>query len=147
MWLFPSPAAAYCSVNDPPKNGGVINRARDRPGSRLQYYCNAGYRLVGHRNATCRLHPNGLYQWDNLAPLCQGKSHYSDTFTDSVPSFRCLGIALKRRPASTHMTKCVILRVAQKHLRTPRREAAFIPLNTSVEDCAMRSRVSFVPMS
>lgn len=43
--------------------------------------------------------------------------------------------------------KCVILQGAQKHLRTPRREAAFIPLNTSVEDCAMRSRVSFVPMS
>ncbi|RXN27609.1 CUB and sushi domain-containing 1-like protein [Labeo rohita] len=66
--------AAYCSVNDPPKNGGVINRARDRPGSRLQYYCNAGYRLVGHRNSTCRLHPNGLYQWDNPAPLCQAVS-------------------------------------------------------------------------
>uniref|UniRef100_A0A9J7XDS2 CUB and Sushi multiple domains 1 n=1 Tax=Cyprinus carpio carpio TaxID=630221 RepID=A0A9J7XDS2_CYPCA len=66
--------AAYCSVNDPPKNGGVINRARDRPGSRLQYYCNAGYRLVGHRNSTCRLHPSGLYQWDNPAPLCQAVS-------------------------------------------------------------------------
>uniref|UniRef100_A0A673IHF6 CUB and Sushi multiple domains 1 n=1 Tax=Sinocyclocheilus rhinocerous TaxID=307959 RepID=A0A673IHF6_9TELE len=66
--------AAYCSVNDPPKNGGVINRARDRPGSRLQYYCNAGYRLVGHRNATCILHPSGLYQWDNPAPLCQAVS-------------------------------------------------------------------------
>ncbi|KTG02859.1 hypothetical protein cypCar_00029462, partial [Cyprinus carpio] len=66
--------ATYCSVNDQPKNGGVINRARDRPGSRLQYYCNAGYRLVGHRNATCRFHPNGLYQWDNPAPLCQAVS-------------------------------------------------------------------------
>uniref|UniRef100_A0A673K927 CUB and sushi domain-containing protein 1-like n=1 Tax=Sinocyclocheilus rhinocerous TaxID=307959 RepID=A0A673K927_9TELE len=66
--------ATYCSVNDQPKNGGVINRARDQPGSRLQYYCNAGYRLVGHRNATCRLHLNGLYQWDNPAPLCQAVS-------------------------------------------------------------------------
>ncbi|XP_073776667.1 CUB and sushi domain-containing protein 1 [Danio rerio] len=66
--------AAYCSINDVPKNGGVVNRARDRPGSRLQYYCNAGYRLVGHRNATCRLHSNGLYQWDNPAPLCQAVS-------------------------------------------------------------------------
>uniref|UniRef100_A0A671PAP2 CUB and sushi domain-containing protein 1-like n=1 Tax=Sinocyclocheilus anshuiensis TaxID=1608454 RepID=A0A671PAP2_9TELE len=66
--------ATYCSVNDQPKNGGVINRARDRPGSRLQYYCNAGFRLVGHRNATCRLHLNGLYQWDNPAPLCQAVS-------------------------------------------------------------------------
>ncbi|KAA0717588.1 CUB and sushi domain-containing protein 1 [Triplophysa tibetana] len=66
--------AAYCSVNDLPKNGGVNNRARDRPGSRIQYYCNSGHRLVGHRNATCRLHPNGLYQWDNLAPLCQAVS-------------------------------------------------------------------------
>uniref|UniRef100_A0A8B9R3A7 CUB and Sushi multiple domains 1 n=1 Tax=Astyanax mexicanus TaxID=7994 RepID=A0A8B9R3A7_ASTMX len=66
--------AAYCSVNSVPKNGGVINRTRERPGSRIQYYCNPGYRLVGQRNATCRLHPNGLYQWDTPAPLCQAIS-------------------------------------------------------------------------
>lgn len=92
------PTAAYCSVNDPPKNGGVINRARDRPGSRIQYYCNSGYRLVGHRNATCRLHPNGLYQWDNPAPLCQGNWNSSMPFIESVLSFRWLKMALKRRP-------------------------------------------------
>lgn len=67
------PAAAYCSVNDPPANGGVINRTRLRPGSKLFYYCNRGYRLVGSGNATCRLHPNGLFQWDTAPPLCQGE--------------------------------------------------------------------------
>ncbi|XP_066534535.1 CUB and sushi domain-containing protein 1a [Hoplias malabaricus] len=66
--------AAYCSVNHAPRNGGVINRTRERAGSRIQYYCNAGYRLVGQRNATCRLHPNGLYQWDTPTPLCQAIS-------------------------------------------------------------------------
>lgn len=66
-------AAAYCSVNEPPANGGVINRTRLRPGSKLFYYCNRGYRLVGSSNATCRLHPNGLFQWDTPPPLCQGE--------------------------------------------------------------------------
>lgn len=65
--------AAYCSINDPPLNGGVINRTKLRPGSRLLYYCNRGYRLVGSSNATCRLYPNGLFQWDTPPPICQGK--------------------------------------------------------------------------
>lgn len=65
--------ASYCSINDPPVNGGVINRTKLRPGSRLLFYCNRGYRLVGSSNATCRLHPNGLYQWDTPPPFCQGK--------------------------------------------------------------------------
>lgn len=69
-------AAAYCSVNEPPANGGVINRTRLRPGSKLFYYCNRGYRLVGSSNATCRLHPNGLFQWDTAPPLCQGEHKY-----------------------------------------------------------------------
>ncbi|KAL2083424.1 hypothetical protein ACEWY4_021197 [Coilia grayii] len=66
--------AAYCSMNKIPRNGGIRNRTRERPGSRLQYYCSAGYRLVGQRNATCRLHPNGLYQWDRPMPFCQAIS-------------------------------------------------------------------------
>ncbi|XP_062852030.1 CUB and sushi domain-containing protein 1-like [Trichomycterus rosablanca] len=66
--------AAYCSVGSHPKNGGISNRTRERPGSKIHYYCNAGYRLVGQRNATCRLHPNGLYQWDAPPPLCQAIS-------------------------------------------------------------------------
>lgn len=74
--------AAYCSINDPPLNGGVINRTKLRPGSRLLYYCNRGYRLVGSSNATCRLYPNGLFQWDTPPPLCQGKN------------FRLVGIIL-----------------------------------------------------
>ncbi|KAF7710922.1 hypothetical protein HF521_009794 [Silurus meridionalis] len=66
--------AAYCSLSAPPKNGGITNRTKERPGSRIHYYCNAGYRLVGQHNATCRLHPNGLYQWDAPPPLCQAIS-------------------------------------------------------------------------
>ncbi|XP_068184525.1 CUB and sushi domain-containing protein 1a [Antennarius striatus] len=67
-------SAAYCSINDPPLNGGVVNRTELRPGSRLQYYCNRGYRLVGSSNATCQLHLNGLFQWDTPSPFCQAIS-------------------------------------------------------------------------
>lgn len=72
--LFVSlPPAAYCSINDPPLNGGVVNRTKLRPGSRLQYFCNRGHRLVGSSNATCKLDSNGLFQWDTPPPFCQGK--------------------------------------------------------------------------
>uniref|UniRef100_A0A8C4GQX0 CUB and sushi domain-containing protein 1 n=1 Tax=Dicentrarchus labrax TaxID=13489 RepID=A0A8C4GQX0_DICLA len=67
-------SAAYCSINDPPLNGGVVNQTKLRPGSRLQFYCNRGYCLVGSSNATCRLHPNGLFQWDAPPPFCQAIS-------------------------------------------------------------------------
>ncbi|KAM7014934.1 CUB and sushi domain-containing protein 1-like [Tautogolabrus adspersus] len=67
-------SAAYCSINDPPVNGGVVNRTKLRPGSRLQYYCNRGHRLIGSSNATCRLHHNGLFQWDAPPPFCQAVS-------------------------------------------------------------------------
>uniref|UniRef100_A0A3P8W7T0 CUB and Sushi multiple domains 1 n=1 Tax=Cynoglossus semilaevis TaxID=244447 RepID=A0A3P8W7T0_CYNSE len=67
-------SAAYCSINDPPANGGVVNRTKLRPGSRLQFFCNRGYRLVGSANSTCRLHTNGLYQWDAPMPFCQAVS-------------------------------------------------------------------------
>ncbi|KAJ8250433.1 hypothetical protein COCON_G00223550 [Conger conger] len=66
--------AAYCSINNLPRNGGVFNRTGEQPGSRLRYFCNRGYRLVGQSNGTCSLHPNGLYQWDAPAPLCQAIS-------------------------------------------------------------------------
>ncbi|XP_046885306.1 CUB and sushi domain-containing protein 1-like [Hypomesus transpacificus] len=66
--------ALYCSINNPPVNGGIVNRTRLRPGSRLQYYCNPGYRLVGFQNSTCRLNSNGLYNWDSPPPLCQAIS-------------------------------------------------------------------------
>lgn len=29
--------------------------------------------MIGHSNATCRRNPVGVYQWDSMAPLCQGK--------------------------------------------------------------------------
>uniref|UniRef100_A0AAQ5ZW41 CUB and Sushi multiple domains 1 n=1 Tax=Amphiprion ocellaris TaxID=80972 RepID=A0AAQ5ZW41_AMPOC len=67
-------SAAYCSINDPPLNGGVVNRTKLRPGSRLQFFCNRGYRLVGSSNATCRLDSNGLFQWDTPPPFCQAVS-------------------------------------------------------------------------
>uniref|UniRef100_A0A3Q2QXN5 CUB and Sushi multiple domains 1 n=1 Tax=Fundulus heteroclitus TaxID=8078 RepID=A0A3Q2QXN5_FUNHE len=67
-------SATYCSINDPPLNGGVVNRTKLHPGSRLQFFCNRGYRLVGLSNATCRLDSSGLYQWDTPAPVCQGVS-------------------------------------------------------------------------
>nr|XP_057944796.1 CUB and sushi domain-containing protein 1-like isoform X2 [Doryrhamphus excisus] len=67
-------SAAYCSINDLPVNGGVTNRTKLRLGSRLQFYCTQGYRLVGSMNSTCRLHPNGLYQWDTPPPFCQAIS-------------------------------------------------------------------------
>uniref|UniRef100_A0AAV2LT87 CUB and Sushi multiple domains 1 n=1 Tax=Knipowitschia caucasica TaxID=637954 RepID=A0AAV2LT87_KNICA len=67
-------SAAYCSIDDPPINGGVVNRTNLRPGSKLLFFCNRGYRLVGATNATCRLHQNGLYQWDSPTPICQAIS-------------------------------------------------------------------------
>ncbi|XP_077451119.1 CUB and sushi domain-containing protein 1-like isoform X2 [Stigmatopora argus] len=67
-------SAAYCSINDPPENGGVVNRTKLHPGSRLQFYCNHGYRLVGSMNSTCRLHHNGLFYWDTPPPYCQAIS-------------------------------------------------------------------------
>uniref|UniRef100_A0A3Q3JM08 CUB and Sushi multiple domains 1 n=1 Tax=Monopterus albus TaxID=43700 RepID=A0A3Q3JM08_MONAL len=67
-------SAAYCSINDPLMNGGVVNRTKLRPGSRLQFFCNRGYRLVGSSNATCRFHTNGLFQWDTPPPFCQAIS-------------------------------------------------------------------------
>uniref|UniRef100_A0A8D3D8R2 CUB and Sushi multiple domains 1 n=1 Tax=Scophthalmus maximus TaxID=52904 RepID=A0A8D3D8R2_SCOMX len=67
-------SAAYCSINEPPVNGGVVNRTKLRPGSRLQFFCNRGYRPVGSTNATCRLRSNGLFQWDTPPPFCQAIS-------------------------------------------------------------------------
>ncbi|XP_077568652.1 CUB and sushi domain-containing protein 1-like isoform X2 [Stigmatopora nigra] len=67
-------SAPYCSINDPPENGGVVNRTILHPGSRLQFYCNHGYRLVGSMNSTCRLHHNGLFYWDTPPPFCQAIS-------------------------------------------------------------------------
>ncbi|MBN3309505.1 CSMD1 protein, partial [Amia calva] len=66
--------APYCSLNSLPRNGGVVNRTGGHPGSKLHYVCNPGYRIVGESNATCRLHQNGLYNWDSPPPLCQAIS-------------------------------------------------------------------------
>ncbi|XP_036402136.1 CUB and sushi domain-containing protein 1-like [Megalops cyprinoides] len=66
--------AAYCSINNSPRNGRVLNRTGEQQGSTLQYVCNRGYRIVGQSNATCRVHSNGLYDWDVPTPLCQAIS-------------------------------------------------------------------------
>lgn len=67
------PTAPYCSLTSTLKNGGVLNRTSGAVGSRVHYFCKPGYRMVGHSNATCRRNPAGMYQWDSLAPVCQGK--------------------------------------------------------------------------
>ncbi|KAM5312551.1 CUB and sushi domain-containing protein 1 [Glossophaga mutica] len=67
-------AAPYCSLAHTLRNGGIVNRTTGTLGSRVQYFCKPGYRLVGSGNATCRQNPSGVYQWDALAPLCQAVS-------------------------------------------------------------------------
>ncbi|XP_035867009.1 CUB and sushi domain-containing protein 1 [Phyllostomus discolor] len=67
-------AAPYCSLAHSLRNGGVANRTAGTPGSRVQYFCKPGYRLVGSGNATCRRSPGGVHQWDAPAPLCQDGS-------------------------------------------------------------------------
>ncbi|XP_043916396.1 CUB and sushi domain-containing protein 1-like [Protopterus annectens] len=67
-------SAVYCSLNRLPKNGGILNKTGVSVGSAVHYYCNPGYKMVGRSNATCRLHPNGLYQWDSRVPFCQAIS-------------------------------------------------------------------------
>ncbi|XP_054992155.1 CUB and sushi domain-containing protein 1 isoform X1 [Sorex araneus] len=67
-------SAPYCSLTHTLRNGGVLNRTAGTLGSRVQYFCKPGYRMVGPSNATCRRSPLGLYQWDALAPVCQAVS-------------------------------------------------------------------------
>lgn len=86
--------ASYCSINDPPLNGGVVNRTKLHPGSRLQFYCNRGYRLVGLSNATCRLDSTGLYQWDTPAPVCQGRQP-KEVFKDLICILVILSVYLE----------------------------------------------------
>lgn len=66
-------AAPYCSLTHTLKNGGVFNRTTGALGSKVHYFCKPGHRMIGHSNATCQRSPGGMYQWDSLAPLCQGK--------------------------------------------------------------------------
>ncbi|XP_054557111.1 CUB and sushi domain-containing protein 1 [Talpa occidentalis] len=66
--------APYCSLTQPLRNGGVLNRTAGAPGSTVHYFCRPGYRMVGRSNATCRRSPAGMYQWDAPSPLCQAVS-------------------------------------------------------------------------
>lgn len=74
--LFPCPAP-YCSLTSTLKNGGILNKTTGTLGSKVHYFCKPGYRMIGHSNATCRRNPVGVYQWDSIAPLCQGKRRLS----------------------------------------------------------------------
>lgn len=65
--------APYCSLTSTLKNGGILNKTTGAVGSKVHYFCKPGYRMIGHSNATCRRNPGGVYQWDSIAPLCQGK--------------------------------------------------------------------------
>uniref|UniRef100_A0A670YQB1 CUB and Sushi multiple domains 1 n=1 Tax=Pseudonaja textilis TaxID=8673 RepID=A0A670YQB1_PSETE len=67
-------SAPYCSLNHIVKNGGIVNKTKGTVGSIIHYYCKSGYSIIGHSNATCRHHPNGMYQWDSPPPLCQAVS-------------------------------------------------------------------------
>ena len=80
------PTAPYCSLTHTVKNGGVLNRTAGEVGSKVQYFCKPGYRMIGHSNATCRRNPVGMYQWDSLAPLCQGKEcvFHSQTWVQCI---------------------------------------------------------------
>ncbi|XP_036106445.1 CUB and sushi domain-containing protein 1 [Molossus molossus] len=67
-------AASYCSLTQTLRNGGILNRTAGTLGSTVHYFCQPGYRLIGHSNATCARSPAGMYQWDSLPPLCQAVS-------------------------------------------------------------------------
>lgn len=60
-------------MNPTLRNGGIVNKTGGPVGSKVRYYCKPGYRMIGHNNATCRRHQNGMYQWDSPVPVCQGK--------------------------------------------------------------------------
>lgn len=69
--------APYCSLNPILRNGGIVNKTGGPAGSKVRYYCKPGYRMIGHNNATCRRHQNGMYQWDSPVPICHGKRMFS----------------------------------------------------------------------
>lgn len=101
-------------------NGGVVNRTKLRPGSRLQFYCNRGYRLVGSSNATCRLYPNGLFQWDAPPPFCQGKKKLNTLYNlrDDGKSWQALkSCTLRRIPPTTHFSLWQLSHVESLSLR------------------------------
>ncbi|XP_025933967.1 CUB and sushi domain-containing protein 1 [Apteryx rowi] len=70
----PTCIAPYCSLNPILRNGGIVNKTGGPAGSKVHYYCKPGYRMIGHNNATCRRHQNGMYQWDSPVPICQAVS-------------------------------------------------------------------------
>ncbi|KAM9616356.1 CUB and sushi domain-containing protein 1-like [Morphnus guianensis] len=70
-------SAPYCSLNPILRNGGIVNKTGGPAGSKVRYYCKPGYRMIGHNNATCRRHQNGMYQWDSPVPICHGKRMFS----------------------------------------------------------------------
>ncbi|XP_043915904.1 CUB and sushi domain-containing protein 1-like [Protopterus annectens] len=64
-------SAPYCSTPSPPISGFINIQTGNQPGSTIQFGCDAGYNLVGHRIATCVRFPQGYYDWNAAVSLCQ----------------------------------------------------------------------------
>ncbi|KAM5163755.1 CUB and sushi domain-containing protein 1 [Mantella aurantiaca] len=67
-------SAAYCSLHSVLNNGGILNKTGIEPGSKVYYYCNPGYQMIGNRNTTCIRKRNGMYEWASPAPICKAIS-------------------------------------------------------------------------
>ncbi|XP_036128208.1 complement receptor type 1-like isoform X3 [Molossus molossus] len=59
-----------CTPPADPKNGMVLIDTDTEFGSRINYSCNIGYRLIGHSSAKCIILHNTAI-WDIEAPLCE----------------------------------------------------------------------------
>ncbi|KAM7054273.1 complement receptor type 1 [Molossus nigricans] len=59
-----------CTPPADPKNGMVLIDTDTEFGSRINYSCNIGYRLIGHSFAKCIILHNTAI-WDTEAPLCE----------------------------------------------------------------------------
>uniref|UniRef100_A0A8C4QEE5 CUB and Sushi multiple domains 3 n=1 Tax=Eptatretus burgeri TaxID=7764 RepID=A0A8C4QEE5_EPTBU len=64
-------SASYCSVLGAPKHGSVAEDSNGQLGSKIHWTCRPGYRLVGHRRATCIQTAEGLWAWNASVPACQ----------------------------------------------------------------------------
>ncbi|XP_073482747.1 CUB and sushi domain-containing protein 1 [Aquarana catesbeiana] len=67
-------SAAYCSLHTVINNGGILNKTGIELGSKVYYYCKAGYQMIGNSNTTCIRRQNGMYEWASPAPVCKAIS-------------------------------------------------------------------------
>lgn len=66
------PAAVSCGVPSAPVNGGVL-AADYSVGTRVTYFCNAGYRLSSKELTTTVCQPDGTWSHHNKIPRCIGE--------------------------------------------------------------------------